>query len=779
MAERATRTAEELLLGEWACLGLIYPAPTHGFAVAAALKPAGEIGRVWSLSRPLTYRAIDQLVARDLVAVVGEERGIAGGNRTLVGATRSGRAQLRKWLRTPVEHLRDVRSELLLKLLLAERCAVEVGPMLVAQRARVAAMEAALAEQVGGHPDDVVARWRVESAGAARRFLDALIGPTALIRAVRSADAGSALDAERGYAAAMTAFDKLYINGAWAAPGSTETIDVIDSVTEEVMATIPAGTAADVDAAVAAAKAAFPAWSATPTEERAKYLTRIGDALGARMDEIATTISKETGMAKWLSQIVQVGLPINSFNSAAALVESYEFEETVGNSLIVREPIGVVGCITPWNYPLHQIAAKVAYAMAAGCTVVLKPSEVAPVDAFILADIINEVGLPAGVFNLVSGFGPVVGEAIAAHPDVDMVSFTGSTRAGKRGRPARRRDGQAHRPRARRQVGQRAARRPRRGRLRQGRRRRRRQVVPQLRADLLGADPHARPARAPGRGRADRRRRGRRRSRSATRSRRACTSARSLRPPSATGCRATSRRASTRAPRSSPAASVRRRASTRGFYVRPTVFSNVSPEMTIAQEEIFGPVLSILPYDTEDDAVPSPTASSTASPAACGRATRTTPARSPASCAPARSRSTAGRSTRTPRSAATSSPATAASTAATASRSSSRSSPSSSESSRTGPVADERWPGPWRVSGVVQEAGDVVGLAEVLQAVLDDADDAHGDGHRRVPAGVDDVVEARRGDRADQRHGHVVDRGLVPRQQVGAVEGRSGRPART
>ena len=230
----------------------------------------------------------------------------------------------------------------------------------------------------------------------------------------------------------MTTFDKFYIGGAWVAPGSTEAIDVIDSVTEDVMATIPAGTAADVDAAVAAAKAAFGAWSTTPVEERAKFLTRIGDALGARTDELATAISKETGMAKWLSKLVQVGLPINSFNQAAAVAEAYSFEETNANSLIVREPIGVVGCITPWNYPLHQIAAKVAYAMAAGCTVVLKPSEVAPVDAFLLAEIIDEVGLPAGVFNLVSGFGPVVGEAIAGHPDVDMVSFTGSTRAGRR-----------------------------------------------------------------------------------------------------------------------------------------------------------------------------------------------------------------------------------------------------------------------------------------------------------------------------------------------------------
>ncbi|MCU0261497.1 MAG: aldehyde dehydrogenase family protein, partial [Ilumatobacteraceae bacterium] len=231
----------------------------------------------------------------------------------------------------------------------------------------------------------------------------------------------------------MTAnYAQLYIDGAWVAPSSTETIEVFDSVTEEVMATIPAGTADDVDRAAKAAKAAFPAWAALTVEERAKYMTRIGDALGARMDEIATAISKETGMAKWLSQLVQVGLPINSFNQAAAIAESFQYEEEVGTSLVVREPIGVVGCITPWNYPLHQIAAKVAFAMAAGCTVVLKPSEVAPVDAFILAEIIHEIGLPAGVFNMVTGVGPVVGEAMSAHPDIDMMSFTGSTRAGKR-----------------------------------------------------------------------------------------------------------------------------------------------------------------------------------------------------------------------------------------------------------------------------------------------------------------------------------------------------------
>jgi aldehyde dehydrogenase (NAD+) len=230
----------------------------------------------------------------------------------------------------------------------------------------------------------------------------------------------------------VTTHDKLYIDGAWVPSQGTGTIDVFDSTNGEVIAAIPAGTAADVDQAVAAARAAFETWSTTTSEERAKVLTRIGEGLAARVDEIATLITREAGMPKWLSTIVQAGLPINSFNTAAQLAESYTYESTVGNSLVVREPVGVVGAITPWNYPLHQIAAKVAYAMGAGCTVVLKPSEVAPLDAFILAEVVADAGLPAGVFNMVTGTGPEVGEAIAAHPGVDMVSFTGSTRAGKR-----------------------------------------------------------------------------------------------------------------------------------------------------------------------------------------------------------------------------------------------------------------------------------------------------------------------------------------------------------
>ena len=231
----------------------------------------------------------------------------------------------------------------------------------------------------------------------------------------------------------MHTYEKIYINGKWVTPqGKDKAIEVFDSTNEQVMATIPSCNAQDVDSAAKAAAAAFFTWSALDVEERAKYMNRIGDGIAARMDELATAISRETGMTKFLSQMIQVGLPINSFKQAAIVAENFKYSRELGTSLVVREPIGVVGCITPWNYPLHQITAKVAFAMAAGCTVVLKPSEIAPIDAFILAEIIDEVGLPAGVFNLVTGTGPVVGEALAAHPSVDMISFTGSTRAGRR-----------------------------------------------------------------------------------------------------------------------------------------------------------------------------------------------------------------------------------------------------------------------------------------------------------------------------------------------------------
>jgi aldehyde dehydrogenase (NAD+) len=230
----------------------------------------------------------------------------------------------------------------------------------------------------------------------------------------------------------MPDYDKIYIDGSWIPSESSTTIDVIDANTEQVMGHIPEGNPADVDKAVAAAKAAFPSWSVTSREERGKYLTALAEGLQARSAEIAELISREVGMPLMFSNLIQAGLPAGNMATFAAMVDTFEFEQEIGNSLIVREPVGVVGAITPWNYPLHQIVAKIAPALAAGCTVVLKPSEVAPLNAFIMAEIIDSAGLPAGVFNLVSGVGPVVGEAIASHPDVDMVSFTGSTRAGRR-----------------------------------------------------------------------------------------------------------------------------------------------------------------------------------------------------------------------------------------------------------------------------------------------------------------------------------------------------------
>ena len=225
----------------------------------------------------------------------------------------------------------------------------------------------------------------------------------------------------------MDVRDKIYINGAWVPSTGSETLQVIDSNTEEVMATIPAGTAEDVQKAVAAAAAAFPAWSETSVEERSKSLARLAEAMGARTEELTNLIAREVGMPVGLAGPVQVGLPIGAISDVANRITDFAWEEEVGNSLVVREPIGVVGAITPWNYPLYQVVLKVAPAMAAGCTVVLKPSEVAPLNAFVLAEAIDEVGFPPGVFNLVTGLGPVVGEAIAAHPDVNMVSFTGST----------------------------------------------------------------------------------------------------------------------------------------------------------------------------------------------------------------------------------------------------------------------------------------------------------------------------------------------------------------
>ena len=393
--------------------------------------------------------------------------------------------------------------------------------------------------------------------------------------------------------------DRLFIGGEWVESSGDGRIEVIDSTTEQVIGTVPEGTPADVDRAVAAARAAFEAWSQAPVEERSQLMRAVAHSLGARMEEIAALISREVGMPYGLSQMIQAGLPAMSFGSMADLILDVEVEEQVGNSLIVREPVGVVGCITPWNYPLHQICAKVAPALAAGCTVVVKPSEVTPLNAFVLAEILEEAGLPAGCFNLVTGFGPVVGEAIAAHEDVDMVSFTGSTAAGKR-------------------VSEVAS-----------------QTVKRVALELGGKSPNVilddadlQAAVVDGMGKCY------------LNSGQTCSAlTRMLVPrerlPEAEQIAAAVAQAlkvsdpfdpeANLGPLVSDAQRERVRGYIRkgvdegaklvaggedppegrdtGYFVKPTVFSEVTPDMTIAQEEIFGPVLAMIPYDSEDEAI--------------------------------------------------------------------------------------------------------------------------------------------------------------------------------
>ena len=400
-------------------------------------------------------------------------------------------------------------------------------------------------------------------------------------------------------AAELQVRDRIYIGGEWVEPAGAEPIEVVNSTTEEVMGTVPACTPEDADRAVAAAREAFDAWSRTSREGRAGYITAIAAGLGERSEEIAATISQELGMPLKLSQIVQVGLPTSQFAAMPGLMEEVAWEEQIGNSRVLREPVGVVGAITPWNYPLNQIVAKVAPALAAGCTVVLKPSEVTPLNAFQLAEIIEAAGLPAGVFNLVTGTGPVVGEAIAAHPQVDLVSFTGSTRAGKR-------------------VSELAS-----------------ATVKPVAMELGGKSPNvilddADLARAVPDGVA----------KCFLNSGQTCSALTRMLVPREKLAEAEEIAAATaeaftpgdpfaESTRLGPLVSATQRERVRGYiekgeaegaklvtggaqapegldrgyFVRPTVFSEVTTEMMIAQEEIFGPVLAIQPYDGEEDAL--------------------------------------------------------------------------------------------------------------------------------------------------------------------------------
>ncbi|MDQ7974430.1 MAG: aldehyde dehydrogenase family protein [Rhodocyclaceae bacterium] len=229
----------------------------------------------------------------------------------------------------------------------------------------------------------------------------------------------------------MQKHTRLFIDGTLVPARGTQDLPVTDCYTEETFACYRSACSEDVDAAVAAARRAFDAWSATPLADRVAAVRRVAACLREQAEALTTAISREVGMPRKLAARIQVGAPLSAWDAYADLADGFEWESRVGHSLVRQLPVGVVACITPWNYPLHQITGKVAPALLAGCTVVLKPSEMAPASAFMLADAVRQAGLPAGVFNLVHGTGDDVGQALVRHPGVDMVSFTGSTRAGR------------------------------------------------------------------------------------------------------------------------------------------------------------------------------------------------------------------------------------------------------------------------------------------------------------------------------------------------------------
>ncbi|MFF9487259.1 aldehyde dehydrogenase family protein [Streptomyces sp. NPDC014676] len=387
----------------------------------------------------------------------------------------------------------------------------------------------------------------------------------------------------------MKAYDGMYIDGAWRPAAGPDVIEVVNPADEQVIATVPAGTVEDVDAAVRAARAALPAWAATPPAERAARLAALRDVLVARQDEIAGTVTAELGSPLKLSQAVHAGVPIAVAGSYAELAATYAFEEKAGNSTVLHEPVGVVGAITPWNYPLHQIVAKTAPALAAGCTIVVKPAEDTPLVARLFAEAVHEAGIPAGVFNLVTGLGPVAGQALAEHPGVDLVSFTGSTAVGRR-------------------IGAIAS-----------------GMVKKVALELGGKSanvilPSADLARAVNVGVAN----------VMSNSGQTCSAwTRMLvhhdRYDEAVELAAAA--AAKYGDRIGPLVNAKQQERVRGYiakgvaegarlvaggpdsphekgyHVSPTVFADVTTEMTIAQEEIFGPVLSILRYTDEDDAL--------------------------------------------------------------------------------------------------------------------------------------------------------------------------------
>ncbi|WP_345537209.1 aldehyde dehydrogenase family protein [Variovorax defluvii] len=389
----------------------------------------------------------------------------------------------------------------------------------------------------------------------------------------------------------------IFIDGRWQAPASAGAIDIVNPYTEARIGRVPACGAEEADAAVQAARAAFPLWSGMPAAERGALLAELHRRLAARGPEIAALITSETGMPVRMSQRLQLGLPLTTLELTVRMLQDFAFERRVGHSLVVREAIGVVACITPWNYPLHQAMSKVAPALAAGCTVVLKPSEIAPLSAFVLAEEIEAAGFPPGVFNLITGTGAAVGEPLVAHAEVDMVSFTGSTAAGRR-------------------ISEIAARTVKRVALELGGKSASvilddadlpaavkttvnvcflnagqtctaltRMLVPRSRHDEA-CELAAGVARAftPGDPMDEKSRLGP--LTTATQRDRVTDY---IRRGEASGARLVAGGAG--------------RPAERGFFVQPTIFGAVDPASAIAQEEIFGPVLCIIPYDSEDEAV--------------------------------------------------------------------------------------------------------------------------------------------------------------------------------
>lgn len=390
-----------------------------------------------------------------------------------------------------------------------------------------------------------------------------------------------------------------YIDGQWVQPEGRRTLDVINPATEESFARIALGTEADVDNAVSAAKRAFPSYSRTSRNERIELLESIVSVYKKRYDDVAQAISQEMGAPMTLAKQAQAGAGLGHIQQGIAVLKTIDFEEFINNTLVVREPVGVCGLITPWNWPLNQITCKVVPALATGCTMVLKPSEVAPVSAIVFTEILHEAGVPAGVYNLVNGDGPTVGHAISSHPSIDMVSFTGSTRAGI-------------------QVAKAAA-----------------ETVKRVHQELGGKSPNIILADADIEAAITHGARG-----CFLNSGQSCNAPTRLLVPEARQAEAAAiaklvaEKTIAGDPRAPDTmigpvvsevqfnkiqdliqAGIREGATliaggpgrpeglNRGYYVRPTVFADVTNDMTIAREEIFGPVLSILPYKSEDEAI--------------------------------------------------------------------------------------------------------------------------------------------------------------------------------